>query len=94
MGQANSQSTAKCEPFAFLCATVPLVRSIPQSTFHASYPFYVRWWLSPPVFLFFGPGSPDTGRSPDKNWYPFSEGQNLPIEENRFKNSGGGYPLF
>ncbi len=77
MRQADSQSIAKCEPFAFPRAHVSLSRTILQSDIYAGAPpFDVRWWLRPTAVILLCAGlCPGLGRSPDENWYPPPEGQ-------------------
>jgi glycosidase len=96
VGQADSQSTAKCEPFAFLRANVSLVRSIPQTTLHAvAPPFDVRWWLCPVLILLWAGLCPGLGRSPEENWCSFTEGRRPSAHRTAkpFQTSQGGAPL-
>ena len=77
MRQAISQSTAKCEPFAFLRAFASLRRRpFSKSTSGSeAQPFDVRWWLRPTVVILFWVGlCPGVGRSPDENRGPLPEG--------------------
>lgn len=76
MGPANSQSTAEREPFAFLYATVSLIRSLPRSIFPAVAPSDVRWLLGPTALILLCSGlCPGLGRSPEDNWRLFTDGQ-------------------